>query len=202
MPIRIHCYPGMGATSAMYGDAAWGALDGAIFHNWPAWQGEGTLSGWARRLIAEHRIQPGDVVGGSSLGGMVAAEIANQVEVGGLILIGSATGSSEVSRLLSALHPLIDLAPVPFIQRCAGKIPQELSSMFAVSDPHFIRAMVRAIFQWEGLRRNLLLLRIHGAKDRVIPPPKNVDCLIDGGHLIAMSHPRDCVAAVQNWVYS
>ncbi len=193
---RMHFYPGMGATSAMYGDAAWTTLDGAVFHNWPAWRGEGTLSAWARRLIDEHHIEPGDIVAGSSLGGMVAAEIANQVKVGGLILIGSAARPDEISRLLAALHPLIDLAPVAFIQRCAGKVPQELSGMFAMSDPHFIRAMVRAIFQWEGLQGETPLLRIHGRQDRVIPPLDKVDCLIDGGHLIAMSHPKECVEAI------
>lgn len=59
--------------------------------------------------------------------------------------------------------------------------------------------MVRAIFAWKGLEKEAPLLRIHDAKARVIPSPAAVDCLIDGGHLIVMSHPGECVEAILDW---
>lgn len=127
---------------------------------------------------------------------MVAAEIANQVPVSQLILIGSAAHPDEVSRLLAIIHPLIDLAPVSFATRLAGKAPQELSAMFAKSDPGFIRAMCRAIFSWQGCQSPAPTYRIHGENDRVIPPPPEVDLRIDGGHLIAMSHPDACASFI------
>ncbi|WP_309399333.1 alpha/beta fold hydrolase [Cerasicoccus maritimus] len=192
----LHVYPGMGATAAMYDASAWQSLASASFHDWPEWRGEATLPDWAKRLIAEHNIAAGDIVCGSSLGGMIAAEIANQINVGGLVLLGSAQHPSEVNRLLSRIHPLIDLAPLAFVQMSAGKIPMELSTMFAQSDAAFIRAMCRAIFQWQGLQAQPRMLRIHGKKDRVIPPPDQVDAWLPCGHLVAMDEPEACSHAI------
>ncbi len=102
----------MGATSEMY-RGAWRTLPNAIFLDWPTLSPAEidslTIPPLAAHLIRVHSIQPGDAVLGSSLGGMVACEIANQLDVGFLGLIGSATHPSEVSDLLAALHPLDQL---------------------------------------------------------------------------------------------
>ncbi len=103
----------------------------------------------------------------------------------------------EVSGLLCLLHPLIDLAPLSFLQYASGKLPSELGTMFSKSDATFIRNMCRAIFQWDGLTSETVILsRIHGRFDCVIPPPNDA-VLIDGGHLIAMSHPQECVCRIE-----
>ena len=156
-----HFYPGMGATSSMYGETWRKELDGQ-FHDWPEWQGEQTITGIAKRIIEEHRIESGDTVIGTSLGGIVACEIANLIELDRIILIGSARRKEEVNRILSILHPLIDLAPITFIQMSSGKLPSDLTEMFAHSDPAFIRNMSTAIFTWEGLQSDVPVLRIHG----------------------------------------
>jgi hypothetical protein len=54
--------------------------------------------------------------------------------------------------------------------------------------------MCAAIFEWEGLGEDVITpLRIHGRSDRVIPLPSHVDLVLDGGHLIAMTHAEECV---------
>ena len=59
--------------------------------------------------------------------------------------------------------------------------------------------MCRAIFTWPGLDTTRLRpLRIHGRRDRVIPPPATADLLLEGGHLIAMTHAAECVACLQS----
>ncbi len=188
----IHFYPGMGATGAMY-SGPWRRLSNAAFHDWPPYQGETTIPQIAKRLIGEHAIRPGHSVAGSSLGGIVACEIANQLETDRLILIGSARSKQEISAILALLHPLAKLAPLEFLRQAAGKFPQELSAMFAQSDPAFVRAMCQAIFKWEGLKSDVTKIRIHGKNDRVIPLPSDVRHPIDGGHLIAMTHPEECI---------
>ncbi|MCH6258615.1 hypothetical protein MLD52_18790 [Puniceicoccaceae bacterium K14] len=192
----IHVYPGMGATSEMYsGD--WRMIPNTVFHDWPRWNGESTISSLASRLIDEHGIKIGDEVIGSSLGGIVACEIANLVTLKKLTLIGSAVSKDEISRLLSILHPLIDVVPINLARLSAEKLPHELSGMFSESEPEFIRSMTKAIFSWGGLKSDVPLLRIHGNRDLVIPLPMDVDDPIKGGHLVAMTHAKDCIEKIR-----
>ena len=99
-----HFYPGMGATSSMYGDLWKKEFEGQ-FHNWPTWQGERTLQDIAERIIKEHKIESGDTVIGTSLGGILACEIANQIDLKRIVLIGSAQSKEEINSILSAPHP-------------------------------------------------------------------------------------------------
>ena len=85
-----HFYPGMGATSSMYGEPWRKELDGQ-FHDWPEWQGEQTITDIAKRIVEEHRVESGDTVFGTSLGGIIACEIANIIELERIILISLCT---------------------------------------------------------------------------------------------------------------
>jgi pimeloyl-ACP methyl ester carboxylesterase len=189
--------PGMGATSQMYGKG-WRSLPDTAFLDWPDYTGEDTVSALARRLITEYHITHDDIVGGSSLGGIIAAEIAQHVGARRLILIGSAAHPDEISDLLNRLHPLIDFAPILFVQTLAGKIDDELCQMFRESDPDFVRAMCKAVFAWEGLRHlPTEVFRVHGRNDHVIPLPNSTNVIMDGGHLIALTHEDACVEAIR-----
>ena len=194
--LMIFAIPGMGADETMY-PGPWPALPGSAFINWPGYKGEKTLALVAKRLIAEHQIKDGDTVVGSSLGGMVGCEISKVVRLERLVLIGSAINKGEISALLSRLHPLADLAPFEFLRRAAAKAPFEVAQMFGRSEPAFTRAMCRAIFEWDGLGSGIRPLRIHGRKDLVIPLPREVDCVLPGGHLISMTHAEECVEFVR-----
>ncbi len=193
----VHVLPGLGASSAMYA-GAWRELPSARFHDWTSAHGATELGDAAAALVAAAPIAPGDVVVGTSLGGMVACEIAAQVPLGALVLVSSAVHPSEVNRVLALLHPLARVAPVEFAQRAAGKLPAELARMFAEGDATFMRAMCAAVFRWRGLAPTLPPpFRIHGRADRVIPPPPSPDVLLEGGHLVAISDAARCVAAVR-----
>ncbi len=188
----IFVIPGMGADETMY-PGPWRAISGYKFIPWPAYKGETTLPLVAQRLVLEQQLKDGDSVIGASLGGMVGCEISKLVQLEHLVLVGSAIHKGEISGLLSFLHPLADLAPFEFIRRAAAKVPLELAQMFGRSEPEFIRAMCRAIFQWQGLKDGIRPLRIHGRNDLVIPLPAKADCVLPGGHLISMTHAQECV---------
>ena len=174
----------------------WRSIPDTIFHDWPRWNGETSIRELAERIIREHRITNGDEVIGSSLGGIVACEIANQVPIRRLTLVGSAICKEEINALLASLHPLVDLLPVEMVRISAQKLPHELSAMFAKSEPEFIRNMTKAIFDWNGLKSDVPLLRIHGLSDLVIPLPETVIDPIDGGHLIAMTNAKECIGRI------
>mgnify|MGYP001546008164 CR=1 FL=1 len=195
---RAIVLPGMGADSTMYGDAQWRRLPNARFVDWPEHHGEKSIAAIAGRIVEANGIEDGEIVIGSSLGGIIACEIARLRDLRVLVLIGSAISPREISGLLALLHPLVSLAPVEFIQRAAGKAPGELAQMFAQSQAAFIRAACAAIFDWPGLDTTRIKpLRIHGTRDRVVPMPREVDLRVAGGHLIAMSHPKECTAFLE-----
>jgi surfactin synthase thioesterase subunit len=79
--------PGMGATAAMYDSLRREMSFSVSFVNWPAYSGESTYKEIAQRIINENSIHTGDVIGGSSLGGMVALEIAQLIQPKAVILI-------------------------------------------------------------------------------------------------------------------
>jgi pimeloyl-ACP methyl ester carboxylesterase len=189
----IHALPGLGGDHRLF-PGPWNDLPDFIAHDWPPHHQERTLAEVAHRLCDEFNICDGDILVGASLGGMVACEVAKIRQLKVLYLVGSAAHKEEISHLLALLHPLIDFTPIDWLRVSAGLFPGELPQMFAGSEPSFLRSMCRAIFQWEGMSSlPTSCYRIHGRHDRVIPPPLNIDLILDGGHLISMSHPKECV---------
>ena len=142
-------------------------------------------------------INDGDDLIGASLGGMVACEITKIRKIPHLYLIGSAVQKEEISSLLTVLHPLAQFVPIDWLRISAGKVPTELAQMFSNAEPPFIRAMCAAIFKWEGLAPSATkVFRIHGRHDLVIHSPPTADLLIDGGHLISMTHAVECMGFI------
>jgi pimeloyl-ACP methyl ester carboxylesterase len=192
----IHALPGMGADHRLF-PAPWNTIPDIALHDWPHYEGEKTLAEVAHSLCRHFSIREGDSLVGVSLGGMVACEITKLVKIRSLFLVASAANKAEVSGVLSALHPLANVAPLEVIQRLAGKVPNELAAMFQQSDPDFVRAMCRAVFAWDGLGATATpCFRIHGRQDLVIPPPPKVDLLLEGGHLISMTHAKQCAECI------
>ncbi len=192
----IHALPGMGADHRMYRDD-WLSLPNFIAHDWSSYQDEQSLAEVAKSMCAACNICDGDILIGSSLGGMVACEITKIREIPALFLVGSAVDKYEVSHMLAALHSLVKITPIDLLTASARKINNELMQMFSDADSSFIRAMCNAIFKWQGLSDTKTKIhRIHGIHDWVIPVPAKVDLLLDGGHLIAMAHAKQCAEYV------
>jgi pimeloyl-ACP methyl ester carboxylesterase len=194
----IHALPGMGADNRMF-PHPWSELPDFIAHDWPPYRGEGTIGDFSDTLVETFGIEDGDTLVGSSLGGMVACEIAKIRKLGDLFLVGSAVNKTEVNRLLAIIHPLAYIAPIEWLKFSAGSIPSDLAQMFSSTDASFIRSMCAAIFDWDGLGEHKLRChRIHGKKDFVIPPPEKADLLLDGGHLISITHAAQCAGYVRD----
>lgn len=195
--MKTYLFPGMGADRRMY-PGPWRNLVQPVFVEWRGYAGEVSINALAAQIVRDEEIEPDDVLVGASLGGIVACAIAKHVPVAALVLVGSAKDRQEINRLVSLFHPLIDLTPLKFAQRFATSVPSDLARMFSETDPTFIRSMCRAIFTWDGLgRTDVNLVRIHGRMDHVIPLPQDVQHVLDGGHLIAMTHAQQCVDIVK-----
>lgn len=192
--------PGMGATSEMY-RGPWRSLPDSIFCDWPPYDGELTLADTARRVVSSYPIGPADVLIGTSLGGMVALEIASMVGVEKVILVSSAVSPMEVRSLLRLLAPLAEIAPIRFAQVIAGSVHSEKAKMFRNSDPRFLRAMCLAVADWQGapIPRERIH-RIHGERDLVIRCPEDAAVIPGAGHLLAITHAERCVQLVREFL--
>lgn len=192
----IHALSGMGADHRMF-PGPWGDLPEFRAHDWVTSPGIKSIRQLAEAMAEAGGIADGDVLVGCSLGGMVAGEITKIRKIPALFLVGSAVRKEEMSRWVAKLHPLADKVPMDWLKTFAGKLPSEAAAMLADADPGFIRRMCPAIFQWEGLgRTDARVWRVHGRKDLMIPPPPKCDLLLGGGHLIAMTHAKECAAFV------
>ncbi len=193
----VYLLPGMGANRKMYG--AWNQSSSYRFLDWPEFNGESSLRAVAEKIIENYDIGPDDIVGGSSLGGIVAIEIDEILNNSKVVLLGSAIDVTEVNSFLLKLSVLSDYAPIKVIQLLTGKYDVTLLKMFSESDPQFIKMMCQLIPTWKGYLGNpKKLLRIHGAKDLVISCPNEAHKILDGGHLIAMTHASNCEALLSS----
>jgi hypothetical protein len=193
---KWHILPGMGASSAMY-NALRHKLDFKVnFINWPLYSGEKTYADVAGRVVRDNNIQNGDVVGGSSLGGMIALEIGKLIQPQALILIGSAVNTDEIQSLLAMLAPLAMITPISVVQLLAGKQKNLVSTMFADADSEFIRAMCAYLPRWPGYNgKTDIIRRLHGKLDHIIPcPAVGVTVVENAGHLVAMTHVNETAA--------
>jgi pimeloyl-ACP methyl ester carboxylesterase len=194
--VTIYILPGMGADSTMYG-SAFSKLKDVQYADWPPYNNENSIKDIAIKLIAQYKINSSDIVGGSSLGGIVASEIAKYIEIRKIVLIGSTLTPANISPILKKLSVLSEIAPINLIQTFAGKASlitkNKLLKMFGNVDSAFIKAMCKAVFEWDGNPTpQCACSHIHGAKDLVIYPPKTGATIIgDGGHLIAISHEEE-----------
>ncbi|MBA4390877.1 MAG: hypothetical protein C0399_08050 [Syntrophus sp. (in: bacteria)] len=164
--------------------------------DWPRYRGEKTFAEVAKRVVEENNIQDGDIVGGSSLGGMIGIEIARLKSVRAVVLLGSAVSSTELQGSLSLFSPLIKIVPISLIQALAGKSDNIIAKMFAKADAEFIRATSLYMPRWQGFKDlQVPLFRIHGEKDQVIRCPKTGSEIVkNAGHFLAMIHAKECGA--------
>lgn len=198
----IYILPGMGANAKMYtSNSIWQTIPNAMFLDWPQWNGELSLSDIADSIIELYLIKKGQILIGSSLGGMAALEIARKTDAKQTILLGSAQQRNEINSFLVGLAPLAKITPLRFIQALTGKSNSDFLNMFRSVDPEFIRHMCLAINNWEGLNLNTCI-RIHGSKDFVIPCPNKAKVVEGAGHLLAISHAEECVELIKEIIKS
>jgi surfactin synthase thioesterase subunit len=202
-PTKGIILPGMGADSRMYNHHAYERLVNIRFLNWPTYQGETSIPQLASRIITEYSLEGDAIIGGSSLGGMVACEIAKQISVRHLLLIGSTNTPARVNPLLLKMSTLSDLVPLQTLQYVSGKLPSSTNKnvymMFQEADPSFIRMMCKAVFEWEGNSKlDCPVSAIHGLDDHVISPPSDTETkLLPAGHLLAITHPNEVAAFIE-----
>lgn len=176
-----------------------------------------SLAEYARRVAEGHGIRAQDVVGGASFGGMLAAEIARQREVAGLVLLGSCTQPRRLPasyRVVEKLQPLIPDALLALRTlrllvraRFAPTTPEALDTLIAMAKdcpPSQLRGFAAMTFGWEGAERlDCPVLALHGDADAIIPVSAAREghiLLKNAGHSFTLTHADETSAHIARFV--
>lgn len=175
-------------------------------------KGESLVS-YCARLAKD--IDPGCpcIVGGASFGGIVALEIASQLDALGCILIGSVRSPDEIPKRIRAfrifapilkflpLNPLKFLArqAIPVLRWLRAKHIAGLAKQFSASDSRVIRWSIKQVFHWNRISFEFPIRQIHGKNDFVFPISRlEPDATVEGGgHVISLTHPRKVNAFIR-----
>jgi len=206
----VYLIPGLGSDSRTF-RGAWAELAHATCVEWPEYDGEMTITAYARFAADAWRIPDGAILVATSLGGAIACEIARIRALRAVVLIASSPSASDfvgirptrrmakfgslrgIQRLLHEREGIrrqrYGRDPTPFRRALLDAIEQ-----FTVTSLPLYVGMMEAITRWPGgADLAVRMVRIHGRHDRKLRVPASADLLLDGGHLIAMSHARECV---------
>ena len=125
----------------------WHRIKDCRFIDWPPYNQEISIADLAERLIEEYQIDQNDTIIGSSLGGMVALEIAQITGLKRVFLIGSAINPNELSLLSKASMPFASKPIVKISQWISSWSKDKVQQMYSKSEPDFIVSMSKAVFR-------------------------------------------------------
>ncbi len=160
---------------------------------------------YAARIRAQIKTQQPILIG-FSFGGIMALEVAKQIETKKVILIASVKTRTEIPWYFRAAGKLRIHRVMPtylltrsnfFLEWLFGATSepdrQLLKQILLDTDPFFLRWALDKIMNWSNIDRIKNTVHIHGAADRILPF-KFVDCNIkirDGTHLMILDKANE-----------
>ncbi len=193
--------PGMGADARMFSSLR-GELPQIVTPPWIEPRPRESLVDYARRFAP--MIDPGRpfFIGGASLGGIMALEVAAVLpHVRACFVIGSIRSHNSRPwhvKILRPVTPLVGLVPrlSPVLVRLLGRWLRSPTRgvliQLADANPRFLRWASAAILKWKPSpeTERVRVHQIHGDRDRVFPVHMTAaDCVVSGaGHLISITH--------------
>ncbi len=204
---------GLGADERLF-NAQRAAFPGLVTPRWIAPRPREGLAEYAERFAAEIPISRPLVLGGCSLGGMVAYEMAHVLRPDALVLIASAVTRDAIPLHLRALARIAGTMPTfgytlgkriaqPAISLALGRKSEHrrlTAAMARDASSQFLRWACIAIGKWQPRPLSgVPIYSINGNRDVVLPlGRRSTDYLISGaGHLLTVTHAAEVNGALQ-----
>jgi pimeloyl-ACP methyl ester carboxylesterase len=197
--------PGLGADARLF-DPQRAAIPDLVVPDWIPVRPGDDLGQYAIRLARTIAPLEPRLLGGVSLGGMLALEVARCLELPDVVLIASAATGLELAAGLRMVIPISRLLRLSWLRRIPGlqalalrpfgahpgAQQQLIADMLADAPADLLDWGPGAIRAWRPARLpRTRVHRIHGGRDRIIPcPPAHHDLLVipGGGHLVNVTH--------------
>jgi pimeloyl-ACP methyl ester carboxylesterase len=204
---KIYLIPGLGADGRMYTPQLKVLPNAVILEHQKPLKGE-TLVQYAKRLSAQVDTTQPFILIGTSLGGIIAIEMARIIHPDKVILISSVKHRGEIPIWMRAmkhlkLHNLLSGKNyIRFsnanIRRLITKrdtnVARLLTEMHNSADPEFIGWAINEVVNWEGVKDYRKdVIHIHGTSDRLFPHANIKDAVyIKGGsHVMGLTQSQD-----------
>ncbi|HJP64577.1 MAG TPA: alpha/beta hydrolase [Mucilaginibacter sp.] len=207
---KIVLIPGLGADYRVYRNINLAGYE-VVKVTWLIPEKTDTLASYAQKLIGHYCIEPGDIVIGNSLGGMLGIEIAKKIKLNKTILISSITTADESPRSYRwyRLFPLYRLLPAGFFtslgifaRYVVGGMSREdeqlVKDMLKKTPPVFFKWAMGAALHWDNQTVPENVYHIHGDRDRVFPYRRirQADIIHGGTHIMILNRAAD----INNWL--
>jgi pimeloyl-ACP methyl ester carboxylesterase len=214
---RLLLFSGMGADTRLFGSIRIAEAEIVTPDHREPEKGE-TFVHYASRIADDLDIQPADIIGGVSFGGMLAGEIARQRPVAGLILLGSCLQPTRLPlsyRWVERLGPFLPDFVLrfrswgPLVRWRFAPLTRDaeacLIEMARTCGPAQIRTFGHMVIGWKGVEDiHCPVLSIHGDGDRIIPLKcADADVILkDAGHAFTLTHPDETNSAIREFLRS
>lgn len=209
--MRFYLLPGLGADPRIYANVDLGQQHELIALDWIPCGTARNLAEYAAMLHAHYTLEPPYVLGGVSLGGMLAQEWARVAPPEALVLISTATSRDDMAAVIRMASSL-NIGPLLSKQFliALGVIGDRFTSktlkgrelfldMLQKSDGDFLQFGAQAVLNWEPVPLDTPTLRIHGSVDKVFPCGKWEGChvLKNGNHFMIFDRGEEIAEVIK-----
>jgi pimeloyl-ACP methyl ester carboxylesterase len=210
--LKVFLISGMGADERLFRNLDLSGYE-VVPITWIAPQLDDTLADYAAKLIQQFSIKAGDSVIGVSLGGMIATEIAKQVELNHVILISSIKSRSEAPWYYGVFKalPVYKWLKADFIRsigwwfkpimgKMAGIHADLFYSMLQNTSPVFLKWSIGASLNWDNAVIPPNIKHLIGDADKVFDHKRIKDAIVipGGDHMMVFNRAKEISPIVRD----
>ena len=210
----VHLISALGCDSSIYSRLSLDQSRQVNYVDWLKPLKKESLEEYCDRLIAENHITSGDIVIGTSFGGIVASMISVKVNPKQTILISSISRMDEkpekfrfmqIFRCHRIIPKFLMDEPALTIGNCFGKVSDEerafLSEMIRRNDVDLIAWSVDQIMRFDNMTEPANLYKINGRQDKVFHAHHiESDFILDGTHLMVYNMPEEVSSIINSLI--
>ena len=212
--MNVYLLPGLGANSNLYKNIKLKNAELRLL-NWQTPLGCKSLSDYAKLVIPAIDKNEPFIIGGSSMGGMVAAEVAKLTNPKGVIFLASSKTAFELPRRIIWLKNTIpsflySKKVFNYVQLVADKVIGAKSSegrtlfyqMLEETPDDIIKFGIKAIANWDNKEIPNNYLHIPGEKDILIPAKiiHNKQLLKGAGHFLTFERGKEISVLIDDFI--
>ncbi len=196
---ELYIFSGLGADERVFHRLDFSGFK-TTFVKWLVPLKEESIENYSTRLLDQIKSKKPILIG-LSFGGLIAVEIAKQIETEKVIIISSAKTKHEIPfyyRLAGqlAIHKFVPERILKssnfftnwFFGTSSTDDKKLLKQILIDADPTFLKWAIDTVVHWTNLTLTKNIFHIHGTNDRILPF-KFVNCHVkikNGGHLMIL----------------